>query len=186
MKDITALPKSQKCYLTNHPKFSFESLSYPIQENSNTFACLCVCFPLCIWSSYSPWSAVFYSAKMMLMKEKTPYVYAFLWLGLLCSSNTSERMSRLKYEGSGNVTLVSLRWCHMGKKPRNLGWSPSPTVLKLFVSSLILSLTSVDWWLSEFQNSLLPSCKFHFTWVNMRTDQSPVRILTSINIYLNV
>lgn len=143
------MPKSQKCYLTNHLKFSFESLSYPIQENSNTFTCLCVCFPLCVWSSYSPCSASIYSAKMMLMKEKTPYVYAFLWLGLLCSSNISERMSRLNYEGSGNVTLVSLRWCHMGKKPRNLGWSPSPTVLKLFVSILILSLSDFSGLMTE-------------------------------------
>lgn len=160
MEDITALPKSQKCYLTNHLKFSFGSLSYPIQENSNTFACLCVCFPLCVWSSYSPCSAAFYSAKMMLMKEKTPYVYAFLWLGLLCSSNTSERMSRLNYEGSGNVTLVSLRWGHMGKKPRNLGWSPSPTVLKLFVSSLILSLSDFSGLMTEWIPKFFLSISF--------------------------
>lgn len=124
-----------------------------MQENSNTLGCLWVCFPLCIWSSYSTCSAAFYLAKMMLMKEKTLDVYVFLWFGLLCSNHTSERMSSLDYEGSGNVTLVSLRWCHMGKKPRNLGWSPSPTILKLFVSSLIFSLSDFSGLMSEFKNS---------------------------------
>ena len=80
MEEITAFPKSQKCYLTNHLKFSFDPFPVLCKRILIHSLVLWVCFPLCIWSFYSACSKAFYSAKMMLMKEKTLYVYVFCGL----------------------------------------------------------------------------------------------------------
>ena len=178
MEEITAFPKSQKCYLTNHLKFSFDPFPVICKRILIHSLVLWVCFPLCIWSFYSACSKAFYSAKMMLMKEKTLYVYVFC--GLDSCVQTIHLRECQAWTMKDQEMWPLFHWDGAtGEEARKPGLESQPHCSKAVCLQLDFQSFWLQWtddWVNSKTLSLFPSWKFHFTWVNMRTNQSLMKI----------